>query len=181
MSIKKALDIFGTSVIDGSKKELARKKKSASGGLGKSLDYKVKISKNSFQLDFLMEDYGKFIDKGVKGIGGTKADGSTWKKKRVTNNLYSYKNPSKTNSNGRFKQSLGGWTIKKGIAPRNNKGQFTTRKSLIFAIRKSIFHTGLETTHFFTNPFEKAFKDLPDQLVESYGLEVDRLLKLAIE
>tara|TARA_R110000751_G_scaffold93304_3_gene182344 strand:- start:6545 stop:7072 length:528 start_codon:yes stop_codon:yes gene_type:complete len=175
MSIKKALDIFGNSVIDGSKKELARKKKSASGSLGKSLDYKVKISKNSFQLDFLMEDYGKFIDKGVKGIGGTKADGSTWKKKRVTNNLYKYTNkrpPAKAFNN---------WTVRKGIAPRNKKGQFATRKSLMFAIAESVYRTGLETTNFFTNPFEKAFKELPDQLVQSYGLEVDRLLKLAIE
>ena len=51
----------------------------------------------------------------------------------------------------------------------------------MFAIAESVYRTGLETTHFFTNPFEKAFKELPDQLVESYGLEVDRLLKLAIE
>ena len=29
-----------------------------------------------------MEDYGKFIDKGVKGIGGSKADGSKWKRKK---------------------------------------------------------------------------------------------------
>ena len=174
MSVKKSLDSFGSSVVSGSKKELARKKKNASKNLSKSEDYAVKVSKNSFQLDFIMEDYGKFIDKGVKGVGGKKADGSSWKKKRVTNNLYKYKKKRPPTI------AFNGWTIKRGIAPRNKKGQFTTRKGLLHAIATSVFHTGLETTNFFTKPFEKAFKKLPDELVEAYGLEVDKLLLQAI-
>lgn len=175
MLVKKALDKFGSLVVDGAQKELKRKKKNASSRLSKSLDYKVKVSKNSFQLDFLMEDYGKFIDKGVKGIGGSKADGSKWKKKRVTNNLYKYKTKKPPAS------AFNAWTVKRGIAPRDEKGRFTTRKSLQFAIANSVYHTGLETTNFFTKPFEKAFKKLPEELVKAYGLEVDKLLKLAIQ
>mgnify|MGYP003633318094 CR=1 FL=1 len=181
MSVKAVLDTFGASLVKQSRANLTRKKKKASGSLYKSLDYEVKESKNSFQFSFLMEDHGDFIDKGVKGVGGTKADGTNWKKKKVTNNKYSYRNPSRTNSNGRFKQSLGGWTIRKGIAPRNKKGQFTTRKSLIFAIRKSIFHTGIETTNFYSKPFELAFKKLPDDVVEAYGLELDKFLEASIK
>jgi hypothetical protein len=178
MSIKKALDIFGRGVVDGSKKELTKKGKTASGELGKSLDYKVKISNNSFQLDFLMADYGKFIDKGVKGIGGKRADGSTYKKKKVTNNLYKYK---KGIQNKPSRKHFDQWVIRKGIAGRNSKGQFLTRIGLTTAISHSVWHKGLETTNFFTKPFEKAFKQLPEQLVESYGLEVEKLLKLSIE
>jgi len=74
--VRKALNIFSADVIGGARKELQRQDKNASKALSKSLDFKVKVSKNSFQLDFFMEDYGKFIDKGVKGVGGTKADGS---------------------------------------------------------------------------------------------------------
>lgn len=173
MSVKKALDSFGRSVVENSKKRLS--KKNASGSLSKSLDYKLKISKNSFQLDFEMEDYGKFIDKGVKGVGGTKADGKAWKKKRVTNNLYKY-----TNKRPPVK-AFNSWTVKRGIAPRNKKGQFTTRKGLMFAIAESVYRTGLETTNFFTKPFEKAFKKLPDEVVKAYGLEVEKLLKLSIQ
>ena len=175
MSIKKALDTFGKSVVKQSRTQLSKKKKNASKSLWKSLDYGLKVSKNSFELSFLMEDYGKFIDKGVKGVGGTKADGSTWKKKRVTNNLYKYTNkrpPTKAFNN---------WTVKKGIAPRSKGGQFTSRKGLMFAIAESVYRTGLETTNFFTRPFEVAFKQLPDELVEAYGLEVERLLKSTIE
>ena len=175
MSVRKALNIFSADVIGGARKELQRQDKNASKALSKSLDFKVKVSKNSFQLDFFMEDYGKFIDKGVKGVGGTKADGSTWKKKKVTNSLYKYKSKRPPT------QAFNGWTIRRGIAPRSKTGQFTTRKGLLHAIATSVYHTGLETTNFFTKPFEKEFKQLPNELVEAYGLEVDKLLKLAVQ
>lgn len=172
MLVKDILNEFGKRVVIQSKAELKKKGKNASKSLSNSLDYDLKVSKNSFQLSFNMEDYGKFIDRGVKGVGGTKADGTKWKKKRVTNNDYKYKNkrpPAK---------AFSAWTVKRGIAPRNDKGQFTTRKGLQFAIANSVYHTGLETTNFFTKPFEKAFALLPDDILEAYGLEVDKLLKL---
>jgi hypothetical protein len=175
MSVKKALDKFGKSVIKQSRTQLSKKDKNASKSLYNSLDYNLKVSKNSFEMSFLMEDYGKFIDAGVKGVGGTKADGSQWKKKKVTNSKFKYKSkrpPAKAFNN---------WTVRRGIAPRSKGGQFTTRKGLMFAIANSVYHTGLETTNFFTRPFEVAFKQLPEQLVEAFGLEVDKLLKLTVK
>ena len=145
MFVKKALDKFGSSVIKQSRTQLTKKKKNASKGLYDSLDYNLKVSRNSFELSFVMEDYGKFIDKGVKGVGGAKADGSQWKKKRVTNNDFKYK--SKRPPASAFSQ----WTVRRGIAPRNKAGQFTTRTGLQFAIANSVYHTGLETTNFLQN------------------------------
>jgi hypothetical protein len=174
LEVKKALDVFGKSVVKQARTQLTKKKKNASKKLYESISYDLKVSKNSFQLDFLMEDYGKFIDKGVHGVGGTKADGSKWKKKKVTGSKFRYKSkrpPTK---------AFNGWVIKKGIAPRSSGGQFTARKGLLFAIAESVFRTGLETTKFFTRPFEVAFKKLPEQVVEAYGLEVDALLKLSL-
>lgn len=124
-----------------------------------------------------MEDYGKFIDKGVKGIGGSKADGSKWKRKKVTNNEYKYKQGIQNKPSSKHFDK---WTIRRGIAPRNKKGQFLTRKGIAQAISQSVWHTGLETTNFFTKPFEKEFKELPDELVKAYGLTVDKLLLQAI-
>lgn len=171
MSVKQALDNFAYDVIDGAKKILKQKDKNTSKKLSNSLDYKVNVHKNSFSLSISMEDYGKFIDKGVKGVGGTKADGSKWKQKRVINSPFKYKN--KKPPTAVFNE----WTVRRGIAPRNEKGQFTSRKGLMFAIANSVYHTGLETTNFFTNPFEKEFKELPDELIKAYGLEVDAFLK----
>jgi len=74
-NVKNALDSFAFDVVDDAKRELQRKKKNASKTLSDSLDYDLNVSKNSFSLSFFMEDYGEFIDAGVKGAGGTKADG----------------------------------------------------------------------------------------------------------
>ena len=177
----KVLNSFGDRVVIDAKKNLKRKNKVASGSLINSIDYKVKVSKNSFELDFFMEDYWQPVDYGVEGIGGTKADGTKWQKKRVTNNKFTYRHPAKTNSRGRFLQSLNGWSIKRGIAPRDDSGKFIKRRSLLYAIRKSIFHTGIETTNFFTNPFDKGFDKLPEEIVESYALDVEELLEFAIK
>jgi len=171
MSVKNALDSFAYDVIDDAKKRLQAKDKNASKKLSNSLDYRLNVSKNSFSLVFLMEDYGEFVDKGVKGKGGNKSDGSKWKTKRVVKSPFKFRNkkpPTKV---------LDKWTVLRGIAPRNKKGQFISRKSILYAISNSIYHTGLETTNFFTTPFNREFKNLPDELVEAFGLEVDNLLK----
>ena len=176
MSVKNALDSFAYDVIEGAKKALKDKNINASKKLSNSLDYKLKVSNNSFSLSFYMEDYGDFIDKGVKGVGGTKADGTKWKKKRVSSSSpYKYKNKKPPSS------VFSDWIVRKGFAPRNKKGQFTSRKSLQFAIANSVYHTGIKTTNFFTTPFNREFKNLPDALVEAYSLEVDDFLEFALK
>ena len=171
----KVLNHFGERVVIDSKKNLKKRNKVVSGKLINSIDADVKVHKNSFSLSFNMEDYWEFIDYGVKGVGGKKADGSTWKKKRVTNSKFKYKKKKPPII------ALNGWTIRKGIAPRDSKGKFTKRRGLLFAISTSIFRTGLETTHFFTKPFQKEYKKLPEELIEAYALDVDDFLEFAIK
>lgn len=179
------LNLFGDKLDSGAKSNL-RKEGKGGGSLESSIKSEAEKFPNSFSFSFEMEDYGEFVDAGVMGIGGSRkkpnAKGElAYKLKKVTNKKFSYRTPSKTNSNGRFKQSLGGWSIRKGIAPRSSGGQFTKRKGLIFALRKSIMHTGIETTNFYTKPFNKLFKALPEDIIEAYGLEVDAFLKQAIK
>ena len=175
--IQRALDKFGNDVVRQSKKNLRTKKKLSSKALDKSIRYEAKVSNSaqSFEFTLYAEDYWKFVDYGVKGVGGTKADGSKWKVKRVTNNKFKYKDKKPPII------ALNGWTIRRGLAPRNNKGQFTSRKGLLHAIATSIYHTGLETTNFLTAPFEKEFKQLPDELLEAFSLDVDKFLKFSIQ
>jgi len=169
-NLSNVLNAFGKRVVKESKTALTKKKKNASKALYNSINYTFKESKNSFQLSINMEDYGKFIDKGVKGVGGTKADGSSWAKKKVTNNLYKY-----TTKKPPY-MAFNGWTISRSIAPRNSKGQFTSRKSILIAIANSVYHTGLETTDFFTKPSESAYKDLLATVADAYALDMDKFL-----
>jgi hypothetical protein len=162
MSVRLALDRFRNVVVKESKTALTKKGKNVSKELYNSIDSELKVSKNSFELSFVMADYGKFIDKGVKGKESSA---------KAPQSPYQYKNkmpPTKV---------FDKWVIKRGLAGRNKKGQFVSRESLKFAIAKSVQLYGIETTNFFTKPFENAFKNLPDELVEAYGLEVESLLK----
>lgn len=154
--LHKALSKFARDVVKQSKRNLKSKK--STGKLSRSLDYDIKVSKNSFSLDFLMEAYGSFIDKGVSG------------KNKKYNTPFKYKNKRPPSS--KFDK----WTIRKGIAPRDSEGKFINRKSLNYLIARSIYYNGIKPSLFFTKPFEKAFKNLPDDLIKAYGLEVDEFL-----
>jgi len=130
----------------------------ASSKLSKSLNSVVKESKNSIQISFEMEEYGVYQDRGVKG-------------KKSGRSLDNYKYTNKMPPPKAFDK----WNIKKGIAPRDKKGKFIKRKSLNFLIARSIFEKGIKPTLFFTKPFEKFYKRLPDELVEKYGLDMEKL------
>jgi hypothetical protein len=169
-NLDKALNLFTSYVVDKSKANLNRLKKNASGNLNKSIKGYYKVSKNSFQLSFEMEDYGTFQDLGVKGSKSSrKAPNSP------------YKMGTGSAPKGIFKTAINAWVVRKGIAPRDAQGKFIDRKQLNYRIRKSIYETGLKTTNFFTEPFETAFKRLPDEVVEAYGLDIESLLKTSIK
>jgi hypothetical protein len=175
MYVKQAIDNFWANVISDAKDNL--KKKNASGALSNSLKAETIEYKNSFTTSLSMEDYGIYIDQGVKGVGGTKADGTKWKKKSVFGSRENFRYKNKRPPYMAFN----GWSIRRGIAPRTKSGKFQKRKGLLFALANSVYHTGLETTHFLTTPFEYHFKSLPDDIVEAYALEVEDLLKMSLK
>ena len=161
--VQKALSKFGKQVVKESRTALTKKDKNASKRLYDSIKYDLNVSKNSFSLAFLMEDYGKFVDKGVSGT------------QKKYNTPYSYKTkrpPSSVFEN---------WIKRKGIKGRDAKGRFITNKSLTFLISRSIFRKGIKPSLFFTKPFESAFKSLPDDLVQKFGLDVEDLLRYTLK
>ena len=168
--LEKELNIFGKEVIKRAKKNLTKNKIKDS-NLSKSLKFSVKNN----VLTFSMNDYGEFIDAGVKGVGSTKADGTKWDTKKVTNRKFKY-----TNKKPPF-MAFNGWSIKKGIAPRNKKGQFTSRKSILFAIANSVYHTGLKTTDFFQDAFYDEVDNMTDRLSNSLALKIELALVDSIE
>jgi len=158
-NVKKELNAFAKHVIKQSRANLTRSKKNSSKKLWNSLDYDLNVSKNSFGLEFLMEDYGIFQDVGVSG------------KKKKYNTPYSYTTkmppPSK----------LDKWIVKKGLAPKDKDGKFIKRKSLQFMIARSIFNNGIKPSLFFTKPFKKAFSNLDKDIVKAFALDVEQLIK----
>lgn len=168
-NVEEELEKFAVNVITTAKQNLKREGKA--GGNLEKMPYELEVGKNSFSLGIDLADYWEFVDRGVKGVGGTKADGSKWKLKKVVNSPFKYRNERPPVS------AFDKWTIRKGKAPRRNKGTFKKRSSLKYALAESVYHTGLETTFFFTAPFEKEFRKLPDELVEAYALDIDNFLE----
>lgn len=161
---KIALELFAKAVKLKAQNNLKKEKQISSGKLYDSIDYNLNVSPNSFSLEFYMEDYGTFMDLGVKGSK------STYPESR--NSPYKY--------SGRFKMinpsSLDKWLVKKSIAPRDKSGRFIERKNLKYMIATSIYRKGLKGSRFFTGAFEEEFKNIDQQVQEAFGLDVNDLL-----
>jgi len=150
------LNKFRDYVVSQSKANLTRGGKNSSKSLYNSIKGNVKANPNSFEMDFSMEEYGFYQDKGVSGI----------KKKYNTDYKYTNKMPPA--------KAFDKWVVRKGLAPRE-KGKFKNRKSLSFAIARSVYFNGIKPSLFFTKPFEKAIKRLPQDLVEAFGVDAIKL------
>jgi len=169
---QKTLDEFKEFVIAKSKANLASMNKDSSKKLSNSIDGVAKVMPNSFALDFTMEKYGLYQDKGVSGV----------KKKYNTEYSYTTKMPPPA--------KLDKWIVRRGIAPRTSSGQFQTRKvqdpkklaqSIQWIIARGIFINGIKPSLFFTKPFEQAFKELPNEVAEAYGLDVENFMEFSLK
>ena len=148
-----ALEQFRDYVIQQAKSNLTRMHKKSSSKLYNSIKGDVKEMPNSIRLGFDMEEYGFFQDKGVSGT----------KRRYDTPFKYTNKQPPV--------EPIERWIKSKGIVPRNSKGRFTSKRGLAFAISRSIKEKGIKPSLFFTKPFEKAFKNLPNELIDAFGLD----------
>jgi|TARA_R110001583_G_scaffold69161_2_gene196331 hypothetical protein len=152
--IQRELNRFGKYVVQQSRSNLTKQKKNVNKALYNSIGYNLQQNAEGFTLSFEMEDYGEYQDKGVSGI----------KKKYNTPFRYTNKMPPP--------KAFDKWGIRKGIAPRAVGGQFEKRKSLDFALARSIYYKGIRPSMFFTKPFEKAFDRLPEDLAESFVQDI---------
>ena len=172
---QETLNKFIKHVVSQAKKNLTTTNKNASKKLYNSIKGEAKAFPNSIGIYFDMEEYGFYQDQGVKGKNPSGLpDGSKWKGVQKAPNS-TFKFGTGSGPKGGLTKSLDKWIIRRGIAPRGKNGQFMSRKSLKFLIARSIYMTGIKPSLFFTKPFEAAFKNLPDDMIESYGLDVENL------
>jgi hypothetical protein len=170
MLIDKALNKFAKRVVKESKANLNKFNRTDTKKLQNSITYNLRISKNSFQLSFEMEDYGAFVDQGVKGKrSSSRAPRSP------------FKFGSGTGKKGGLTNSISTWIKRKGIKGRGKDGKFISDKSLTFLISRSIYQHGIKPSLFFTKPFEKYFNSLPDELLEDYALDMEKQLERTID
>ena len=146
LEIKKVLTAFGKDVVEQAKKNIKTSKISSKGHLYNGMKYKSKINNSSVEVVITIADYWEYMDYGVEGVGGKKADGTNWVKRKVTNNKFKYR--TKT-------------------PPPSVFSRITSDRGGQFAIAKSVFHRGLKTTSFFTDPFDAEVDELEAKLIQA--------------
>jgi hypothetical protein len=114
----------------------------------------------SIAYGLFMEDYGDYIDSGVKG---TKSN------YRVNKNT-----PFKFKTKPPPSSAIGSWAKSKNIRFRNAKGQFAkgNYNAIGYVIAKSIYEKGIRANNFFTIPFVNEFKKLPQDLQNIFSDEL---------
>lgn len=156
------LQKFAKNVVRIARINLARNKRNASGKLGKSLDYKIKVSEKDTNVKFFGEDYAAYQDKGVSGT------------EKKYNTDFSYKSSSKLLGLEAATGTFAKFAKRKGIQARDKKGRFLTYKQTGFAIAYNKKKFGIPPTYFFTKAREKAQERLPEELAAAIGKNILR-------
>ena len=170
-NVDEILNKYGKYVVQQSKSNLTKDKKGG-GDLYNSVSYVIDKSQDDFLLEFLMEDYGVFVDKGVKGKTSTYPETSAA--------LSKFQYGSGTGPKGGLTKALynpetkKGWIKKKKFQWRDKKtGRFLSYESMSYLIARSIYNKGLKANLFFTKPFEAGLKRLPDDLSKAFVLDIE--------
>jgi hypothetical protein len=148
-ALERYLNSFGKQVVNRAKGNL-QKTKGGGTNLEKSLSFKVITDADGFSVQFFMDSYGTFVDKGVSGTDVRRSFKDY--KGRTISSPYKYTTkqpPSRV---------LDKWIVKKGIAPRDEKGRFMSRKSISFLIARSIKRKGIQGISFFQKPLMLGLK-----------------------
>ena len=168
-NVDEVLNAYAEYVVDSAKKNLVDERKSL-GDLYKSVSYKYEKSQNLFLLDFLMEDYGTFVDKGVRGKTSTYPETSAA--------LSQFQYGSGNFPKGGLTEGINEWMKKKRFQWRDERGRFMSYESMSYIIARSIYNKGLKANLFFTTQFELGLQNLPKQLTDAFSLDIENAIIL---
>ena len=166
-----ALNKYGKYVVQQSKSNLTKSKPYSKGGgaLYNSIKYhlqKVKKTGNPYVLDFLMEGYGTFVDKGVAGVN------STYPETRAA--MSPFKSGSGTGKKGGLTEGIQKWLEKKKFRWRDEQGRYMSYKSMRYLIVQKIYFQGIKASLFFTKPFEAGINKFAKEIIEGYEKDLEQ-------
>ena len=175
-NIKAELQAFGKYVVQQSRTNLTKQKHNVSKNLYNSIRYDLEEKKDSFSLSFIMDEYGTFLDRGVRGSNPSLVDNNKTGKKGIQKggiSPYSYKSKRPP------MQPLADWAKARNIRLRDKKGRFKkgNYRTIGFILQRSIFAQGIKPTMFFTKPFEVAFERYKKGIKKSFMQDIIDLIK----
>jgi hypothetical protein len=156
-ALERYLNSFGKYIVQQSRTNLTKGKKNVSKDLYNSISFKVITTADGFSVQFFMDSYGTFVDKGVSGTD-VRRSFKDYKGKTISSPYkYTTKQPPS--------RVLDKWIVKKGIAPRDEKGRFMSRKSISFLIARSIKRKGIQGISFFQRPLQLGLENFGKEML----------------
>lgn len=169
-NLERYLDSFGKYVVQQSRANLTKGKKNVDKSLYNSIKFEVENTPDGFSVKFFMNSYGSFVDKGVSGNKQTRRYKDYTGKTVTSPYKYTTKQPPS--------KLLDKWVVKRGIAPRDKKGRFVSRKSISFLIARSIKIKGIKSTSFFQRPMQLGLKNFSKDLLGNLKVDIMNSLKI---
>ena len=180
--IEKYLKDFGDNVVASAQANLNKEKGNTA--LGHSINVTVGPDDKGFSVNFYMEDYGTFLDKGVSGNENSQS--FTDYKGMTKSSPYKY--TTKQPPTGILEK----WIATKGLKGRKSlikhrkgdakkkkikgAGQFITNKSFAFAIAKTIQRKGIKSLSFFQEPLGLYYGILQKRLLGEVKMDIENYL-----
>ena len=150
--------------------ELNRLDKVDTGSLASSIRFETTETANGVIINVFVNDYYKFIDSGVRGVG---------RNNKNTTSPYRFRtlNPSQSHVSAIHK-----WIARNGIKARatdvkkygavGRENRQPQDKSLAYIIARSIKSKGLVRTGFWTDSIQETFKDFDVKMSQALGIDV---------
>ena len=169
-NLQSELQAFGKYVVQQSRSNLTKQKHNVSKDLYNSIHYDLTEKNGNYDLAFIMDEYGTFLDKGVKGANPSLVKGG---KQKGGNSPYSFKSKRPP------MQPLADWAKKRNIRLRDKEGKFKkgNYRTIGFILQRSIFAQGIKPSMFFTKPFLVAFDRYPQLLTKAFAQDIIDILK----
>lgn len=171
----KLLEKYKNYVIQQAKANLSKGRNNVSKTLYNSIKGEIVTENNFAIVGFRMEQYGQFMDEGVKGAFPNLVKNG---KQKAPNSRFMFTNKRPPAG------PIAEWAKKRGIRLRDEKGKFKkgNYKTLGFIIANRIYAQGIKPTLFFTKPYEAGFKKyIVGQMPAQVAIDVDRIVDLNLQ
>lgn len=166
--VRQALQEFGESVTNQARENLRQRGSSFNGGdmnatgkLNSVINFNSRVMKNSIFAYFDLGEYGLYQDQGVNGT--VRSQGSPYS--------YAADGPSPE-----MVSNIQRWMSARGIGFNE-----TRSKHKAWKIADNIIKRGLRRTLFFSDAYEQAFSELPEDIVEAFALDLDDFFNFIIK
>lgn len=180
LNVNQVLQKWGKYVVQQSRSNLTKAKKGYENKLYKSLGYNVLEKKNATEVSFTMLDYGKFVDKGVRGKDPSKVSpNAKITGQQAPNSIYRFGSGSARGTWDSFVEKMSVWAKSKRLRLRDKKGKFAkgNYEAIGYIVAKNIYSRGIKPTMFFTKPYERAFIKYDKDLAIAIGMDMANEIK----